>query len=131
MADGAGEKVKVVLSGIVGIVVILGLITFVYWITGRDTILTHLFAPSTTGVTENDPAPVDGIEPEPVIAPPVPESDRWTCFWDPTMNENWHDDVLCTRGSQMDRPILLPDWEFVTEADIMQEAEAYEDWLNQ
>lgn len=68
------------------------------------------------------------------IVPPEPASgpleSAWSCHWDPTMNEDWHDDVLCMSGDQRDRPYLLPDWGFVTQADIMTEAQNYEDWLN-
>lgn len=46
------------------------------------------------------------------------------------MNENWHDDVLCTRGYEYDRPILLADWGFVTQDDMMAAAADYEAWLN-
>lgn len=59
-----------------------------------------------------------------------PVVSRWSCHWDPTMNEDWHDDVLCMSGDQRDRPYLLPEWGYVTQADIMTEAQNYEDWLN-
>ena len=41
------------------------------------------------------------------------ENSRWTCFYDPTMNENWHDDVLCRNGSSSERPLLLLDDPFI------------------
>ncbi|HEY3546446.1 MAG TPA: hypothetical protein VGK17_10170 [Propionicimonas sp.] len=55
---------------------------------------------------------------------------RWTCVYAPTMNRNWHDDVLCTKGSDSVRPNLLPKDRFVTEAAIMRAARAYEKKLN-
>jgi hypothetical protein len=45
------------------------------------------------------------------------------------MNENWHDDVLCTDGPTSHRPTLLPG-EFVTEEDMLLEATRYEAYLN-
>lgn len=58
------------------------------------------------------------------------EAMPWSCGWDPTMNENWHDDVLCVKGSERLRPELLPDWDFVTQEDMMAEAARYEAYLN-
>ncbi len=39
----------------------------------------------------------------------------WTCGWDVTLNDDWHDDVLCTNGVNQERPYLLPGDSFVTE----------------
>ncbi|MGO3147227.1 MAG: hypothetical protein ACTIJ6_06065 [Leucobacter sp.] len=75
------------------------------------------------------------------FTPPMPEPPEeyyekrdiqlpWSCDWSPTMNEDWHDDVLCSNGPELDRPYLLPDWGFVTQEDIMVEAQRYEDYLN-
>ncbi|MFC9352879.1 hypothetical protein [Arthrobacter sp. NPDC057013] len=55
---------------------------------------------------------------------------RWSCFYDPTMNENWHDDVRCTSGAKSYRPILLADWGFVTEEDMRAAGQDYENHLN-
>src|SRR5699024_11933913 len=68
------------------------------------------------------------VEDQPEL--PAPEPVYWTCYWDPTMNENWHDDVACSRGSETTRPILLPDWSFVTYDDMMRAAREYEAVLN-
>jgi hypothetical protein len=54
----------------------------------------------------------------------------WDCYYDATMNENWHDDVTCTDGVDSIRPILLPDAGFVTETDMIAAGEAYEVELN-
>jgi len=54
----------------------------------------------------------------------------WVCSYDPTMNYDWHDDVLCTDGVTRDRPYLLPDDSFVTDDELMREAARYEDYLN-
>jgi hypothetical protein len=57
-------------------------------------------------------------------------SEAWSCFWDPTINDDWHDDVLCARGLETLRPTLLPDQSFVTEAEMMTAAAEYEATLN-
>lgn len=56
----------------------------------------------------------------------------WTCRYDPTMNDDWHDDVLCTDldGAGYDRPYLLPNDSFVTHAEMMEAAAKYEEQLN-
>lgn len=54
----------------------------------------------------------------------------WSCFYDPTMNENWHDDVRCTNGAKSYRPILLADWGFVTEEDMRAAGQEHENYLN-
>ena len=43
---------------------------------------------------------------------------RWSCYYEPTMNNNWHDDVRCTNGPKSYRPILLADRGFVTEEEM-------------
>lgn len=55
---------------------------------------------------------------------------RWSCFYDPTMNNNWHDDVRCTNGAKSYRPILLADRGFVTEEDMRAAGQDYESYLN-
>lgn len=71
---------------------------------------------------------VETVEEAPVDAPPV--STSWSCGWSPTMNENWHDDVLCVRGGESVRPSLLADWDFVTQQDMMTAAADFETYLN-
>jgi hypothetical protein len=58
------------------------------------------------------------------------DSEAWSCFWEPTINDDWHDDVLCARGLETMRPRLLPDQSFVTEAEMMVAAAEYEATLN-
>lgn len=55
---------------------------------------------------------------------------QWSCFYDPTMNNDWHDDVLCTDGPTSHRPVLLADWNFVTENDMRAAAQDHENYLN-
>ncbi|CAN5509745.1 hypothetical protein BH10ACT6_BH10ACT6_00620 [soil metagenome] len=46
------------------------------------------------------------------------------------MNDHWHDDYLCTNGTDVDRPYLIPDDSFVERSEIDQAAAAYEAQLN-
>ena len=54
---------------------------------------------------------------------------EWSCWYDATMNEDWHDDVLCTNGPTNHRPTLLSG-QFVSEADMTAAADEYEAYLN-
>jgi len=54
----------------------------------------------------------------------------WSCGWSPTINSDWHDDVLCTNGTRQKRPYLLPNDSFVTRDEIMRAANEYERHLN-
>jgi hypothetical protein len=71
---------------------------------------------------------------EPFEESDLPETHQplgiWECRWDPSMNQNWHDDVLCTRGTESIRPVLLPNDRYVTQEEIMRAAQEYEDQLN-
>lgn len=71
-----------------------------------------------------DEAPADELSPETDV------SARWTCNYSPTMDNNWHNDVLCTNGSEQDRPYLREGDSFITETEIMDSAREYEDQLN-
>jgi len=76
----------------------------------------------------------DSTQPDPeevVPDPPAPPvEDLWSCDYIPTINNNWHDDVLCSRGPEQLRPILLPNQSFVTEAAMRAAAADYESKLN-
>lgn len=54
----------------------------------------------------------------------------WRCYWDPTINNDWHDDYMCTNGATYDRPYLLPGDSFVEGWEIDAAADEYEDNLN-
>lgn len=49
---------------------------------------------------------------------------------DPIMNNNRHDDILCTDGVNDNRPCLLPEDGVVEKSDIMKAAARYEEQLN-
>jgi len=54
----------------------------------------------------------------------------WSCDLAPTFNDDWHDDVLCSNGSESHRPYLR-EWDtFVEEWEILNSAKEYEAELN-
>jgi len=55
----------------------------------------------------------------------------WSCYWAPTMNDDWHDDYECSNGVDYDRPYLLQDDSFVERWEIDDAAADYEASLNQ
>lgn len=57
-------------------------------------------------------------------------SGDWTCTWNPTYNDDWHDDLICSNGSEQERPYLRPADNFVTYDEIMESGREYEDQLN-
>ena len=91
------------------------------------------------GCSATNPAEYDGNYPE--LRDPVPVEDyepaedeinrmmSWDCFYEPTMNENWHDDVICRRGSESFRPLLL-EGQFVTADDMIAAGDQYAAELN-
>ncbi|MBO0980866.1 hypothetical protein [Microbacterium sp. SD291] len=90
---------------------------------------------SESGLSPNGTAPSIDITEPASDAPPAGETllvaAPWTCHWDPTYDDNWHDDVLCTNGLEFDRPTLRPDDDFVTEEEMLQSATEYAASLNQ
>jgi hypothetical protein len=60
----------------------------------------------------------------------VEHAPAWDCSYEPSINDNWHDDVLCTNGIESFRPNLLPDSGFVTEEEMTAAGQAYEVELN-
>ena len=71
------------------------------------------------------------VEAPPPPVEPAPEPDPvWTCSYDPTYDEDWHNDVVCTNGIDVDRPYLREWDDFVTEDEIMESAREYENALN-
>ena len=61
----------------------------------------------------------------------VPElASDWSCSYDVTLNDDWHDDVVCTNGAEAHRPYLREWDDFVSEAELMESAREYESELN-
>lgn len=54
----------------------------------------------------------------------------WSCTYSPTYNDDWHDDVVCSNGNELERPYLRGWDNYVTEAEIMESAREYEAQLN-
>lgn len=66
-------------------------------------------------VVSSDVTSADVLVPE--TSTSAESAGEWACFWDPTMNDNWHDDMLCTDGLTYDRPLLL-EGQFVSRDDM-------------
>ena len=55
---------------------------------------------------------------------------RWRCWYQPTFNGDWHDDVVCGNGADEHRPYLR-EWDnYITQDEIMESAREYEWQLN-
>jgi hypothetical protein len=54
----------------------------------------------------------------------------WSCVWDPTLDDDWHNDVECFDGRTRFRPNLLADVDQVDESQMRAAGEEYEDYLN-
>lgn len=57
-------------------------------------------------------------EPVPDLAPPS----EWTCDYEPTFDDDWHNDALCTNGTASVRPYLRADDDFVEKSELMESA---------
>lgn len=80
--------------------------------------------------TQPDREPVEPVQDAPPSMPEYAPDRAWVCGYSPTYNNDWHDDALCTNGTEQDRPYLLPNQSFITEADLMRAAAEYEEVLN-
>lgn len=49
----------------------------------------------------------------------------WTCWWAPTMDDNWHNDALCSNGVRTVRPYLRPTDSHITKDELMRSARAW------
>lgn len=49
----------------------------------------------------------------------------WKCWWAPTMDDNWHNDALCSNGVRKVRPHLRPGDTFITRDELMSSARAW------
>lgn len=54
----------------------------------------------------------------------------WSCFYQPTMNYDWHDDVVCSNTRDQQRPYLREWDDYITQVEIMESAREYERQLN-
>ncbi|MDQ0614910.1 hypothetical protein QF046_002551 [Microbacterium sp. W4I4] len=77
----------------------------------------HLASPATKLMSDTDPT----TDPSPGI---------WSCVWNPTRDDDWHNDVECFDGTTLFRPYLLPDIPRVDEAQMRTAGEEYEAYLN-
>ncbi len=66
----------------------------------------------------------------PVAASPRPAAAAsaagpWTCWWAPTMDDNWHNDALCSNGVRKVRHYLRPADSYITRDELMSSARAW------
>jgi len=54
----------------------------------------------------------------------------WSCVWDPTRDNDWHNDVECFDGTTRFRPNLLSDIAQVDESQMRAAGDEYEAYLN-
>jgi len=130
MSQAIGKRIVNAFGYTAFTAVSIGLIVGMLWLSGFFAMFGGAGGLS-DGMVDDFERPV--VEPVEVIeAPPVEpySSDAWSCGWAPTMNDDWHDDVSCSRGIEVVRPILLADRSFVTQVDMMSAAADYEAQLN-
>ncbi|WP_411699161.1 hypothetical protein [Conyzicola sp.] len=128
MTKSAGHKAAGAFLQVVGVIGAAAMIFAFLWVLGW-------LQPFGLGgglgggdVQDSARPPLEAVEVE--QAGPIPADDYWSCAYDPTMNDDWHDDILCSRGAEQIRPSLLPDSSFVGYSEIMQAARDYETVLN-
>lgn len=124
-----GEFIGTLFACAIGAAVVGG----VLWITMIGPMVdAYRYSPPSPG-----PGYYDDSDPTPDLSDQYPNGDddydmpaMWVCSYDVTLNDDYHDDVLCTDGVSSDRPYLLPDDSFITHDEIMREAARYEYALN-
>ena len=109
-------------------ILVLGFIGGMLWLSGFFDMVGASLKPNRAFVDDTGRPPLEDGSTE--YEAPTPDSKEWSCGWAPTMNENWHDDVLCSNGLNSMRPTLLPNQGFVTKVEMMQAARQYEIGLN-
>lgn len=55
----------------------------------------------------------------------APSAGLWKCWWAPTMDNNWHNDALCSNGARQVRPYLRPGDSYITRDELMASARAW------
>lgn len=78
----------------------------------------------------SDPAAIPHATNTPLPNPQDAAGGTWQCAYEPTINNDWHDDVICANGQNSIRPRLLEDERFVTEEEMIAAGQAYEAKLN-
>lgn len=58
-------------------------------------------------------------------SPMAPSAGLWKCWWAPTMDNNWHNDALCSNGARQVRPHLRPGDSYITRDELMASARAW------
>ena len=85
----------------------------------------------------NEPPEIEVYEPEPDYERYRDYEDyrgavsgAWSCFYSPSYDNDWHNDIVCSNGVEEHRPYLRGWDSFVTEDEIMASAAEYENELN-
>lgn len=110
----------------IGLLVVAAIAFGVWAYSGRP----DLFALFASHLTSPAKALTEQASATPTAAPAAAASRTWSCAWNPTINDDWHDDVECFDGSARFRPDLLTDISRVDEAQMRAAAQEYEDYLN-
>lgn len=83
-------------------------------------------------VDDNGPPELERVkratQTTPAAAAAEPRS--WSCSYSPTVDRDWHNDVICSNGVESRRPYLRGADSYVTESEIMASAREYESELN-
>jgi hypothetical protein len=94
---------------------------------------------STGEVDGNVPPTLEPVEPEweasadaqmRRMEEQAPVESVWSCSYDPTYDQNWHNDVVCTDGNNSTRPVVRPDDSYITPSEALRFAREYENALN-
>jgi hypothetical protein len=126
MANTVGAKVGGFLAQLIAILCVAAGLFLFFWFLGWFQVFG--LAGGIQGEVDGNEAPVrEAVEPAPSAT--VPDDPRWSCVYVVTYNNNWHDDVQCTRGVEQFRPDLLPN-QFVTPDDMNRAAVEFEAALN-
>ena len=129
------RKIALILAAVCGLVLLAGCSGYSRYDGGFEE------EPSYEQYQDEMNAPVEDYEPSQAeIDEAMRESDQrfqdeygaraWSCSYDETWNDDWHDDVICSNGSEAHRPYLR-EWDaFVEYWEIMESAAEYEAELN-
>lgn len=111
------------LGDVLGSVAVFAIIIgAVWWWSGQPDLFAPFSRASATHAVPSDPAGSSDAA--------APAATSWTCEYLPTMDDDWHNDVLCVNGAQSERPQLLIDQDFVTEDDMRAAGGEYAASLN-
>ena len=90
----------------------------------------YVYAEAAEGAPVMCGPPAQPADPFPGESSSGSSEGQWVCIYSPTYDRDWHNDVLCTNGTESHRPYLR-EWDsFITQDEIMESAQEYERYLN-